>query len=97
MDQIDRASIFEELCRRNQLRRDAQLPLLDFKAEYSLAITVAKAAQRRAIRKQYEPDARAEVLARMRAIHGATWPRDLGSRYLLGALVDRLIFERHGV
>ncbi len=73
MDQIDRAAIFEELCRRNQIRREASLPLLDLKAEYSLAVAVAEATQQRAIRKQYEFQVRAEILAIMRERHGPTW------------------------
>jgi hypothetical protein len=97
MEQIDRAAIFLNLCLRQKLRREARLPLLDLKGEYLAAIAIAEAAQRRAIRQQYVPEIKAEILSRMRAIHGATWPRDLGSRYYLGALVNRTIFERYGV
>ncbi len=97
MEQIDRAAIFLNLCSRNQMRREARLPMLDLKAEYDHEVTIAEAAQRRAIRQQYVPEVKAEILSRMRAIHGATWPRDLGSRYYLGALVNRTIFERYGV
>ncbi len=67
------------------------------KSEYDHAVAVAEAAQRWTIRQQFEPQVRAEVLGRMRAIHGATWPNDLGSRYKLGALVDKLLRERHGL
>ena len=97
MEQIDRAAIFLNLCHRNQIRREARLPLLNTKVEYRQAIAVAEAARLRAIRQQYVPEIKAEILSRMRAIHGATWPRDLGGRYKLGALVDKLLRERHGL
>ena len=97
MEQIDRAAIFLNLCLRQKLRREARLPLLDLKGEYLAGIAIAEAAQRRAIRQQYVPEIKAEILSRMRAIHGATWPRDLGGRYKLGALVDKLLRERHGL
>jgi len=97
MEQIDRAAIFLNLCVRQKIRREASLPLLDLKAEYDHWVIIAEAARRRAIRAQYEPEVRNEILSHMRAIHGATWPRDLGSRYYLGALVNRTIFERYGV
>ena len=38
---VDRAGIFEELTRRNALRRDAKLPLLDLRSEFSHAVSLA--------------------------------------------------------
>jgi hypothetical protein len=53
MDRINRAAIFLNLCRRNQLRREARLPSLDIKAEYRHVIAVTEAARLRAIREPY--------------------------------------------
>ena len=73
------------------------MKLLNMRQEYQNAVKVAEAAHRRAIRQQYIPEVRAEVLERMRAKYGPHWPDDLGSRYLLGALMDKLIRERYGL
>jgi hypothetical protein len=97
MEQIDRAAIFLNLCRRNQIRREASLPLLNLKTEYSLAVTVAEAAQRRAIRQQYVPEIKAEILAEMRGRFGPQWGNCWSGRLALGALVDKLLFERYGL
>jgi hypothetical protein len=91
MDHVDRSAIFQNLCLRNQLRREAQLPLLDLKTEYDSAIRIAEAALRRAIGKQYEPQLRAEILDKMRACYGPLWPSDMGGRYLLGALLRKAL------
>ena len=97
MDPIDKAAIFESLCRRNQLRREARLPLLDLKAEYDHSVIIAEAARRRAMRQQYEPEVRNEIITRMREQHGPHWGKDLGGRYWLGELVRRTIAARYGV
>ena len=39
---IDRASIYSELCRRNALRREAHLPLLNVPVEYARLVDAAK-------------------------------------------------------
>jgi hypothetical protein len=97
MDHLDRLAIFQNLCLRNQLRREAQLPLLDLKTEYVLAVALAEARERRALRKQYEPQLRAEILDKMRARYGPLWPNDMGGRLWLGALVNKALAERYGV
>jgi hypothetical protein len=97
MEQIDRAAIFLNLCFRRKIRREARLPLLDLKAEYRHAVTVAEAARLRAIRAQYEPEVRNEIITEMREKHGPYWGKDLGGRYWLGELVRRTIAERYGV
>ena len=97
MEQIDRSAIFLNLCARNQIRREARLPLLDIKAEYRNAITVAEARQRRAIRQQYVPEIKAEILAEMRERHGPDWGNCWSGRLALGALVDKLLRERYGL
>ncbi len=97
MEHVDKAAIFEDLCRRNQIRREAQLPLLDLKAEYRFAIELAEARRRRMIRQQYEPQVRAEILAEMRERYGPDWGNCWSGRLALGALVDKLLRERHGL
>ena len=97
MEQIDRSAIFLNLCLRQKIRREARLPLLDLKAEYRYAVIIAEAARLRAIRAQYEPEVRNEIITEMREKHGPHWGKDLGGRYWLGELVRRTIAERYGV
>ncbi len=96
MEPVDKAAIFEELCCRNQIRREARLPLLDLKTEYSLAIAVAEAARLRAIREPYVSQVRAEILDQMRAKYGPHWPSDSGGRWMLMGLVRKALAERYG-
>jgi hypothetical protein len=97
MEPVDRAEIFRVLCVRQKIRRDAGIRPLDLKAEYDHAVIIAEAARRRAMRKQYEPQVREEIITRMRQQHGPHWGKDLGGRYWLGELVRRTIAERYGV
>ncbi len=97
MDHVDRAAIFQELCHRNQVRKAGGLKLLNIRQEYQNAVKVAEASHLRAIRQQYIPEVRAEILEKMRAKYGPHWPDDLGSRYLLGALTNKLIAQRYGL
>ncbi len=96
MDQIDRSAIFLNLCARNQIRREARLPLLDLKAEYRQAIQFAEAKRLRAIRKPYEAQVRAEILNRYRAIYGPHWPSDSGGRWMLMGLMRKALSEQYG-
>ena len=97
MEQIDRAEIFRVLCVRQKIRRDAGIRPLDLKTEYDHAVIIAQAARLRAIRAQYEPEVRNEIITQMREKHGPHWGKDLGGRYWLGELVRRTIAERYGV
>jgi hypothetical protein len=96
MEKIDRSAIFLNLCARNQMRREARLPLLDLKAEYRHAITVAEAARLRAIREPYQSQVRAEILNEMRAKYGPHWPSDSGGRWMLMGLVRKALADRYG-
>jgi hypothetical protein len=96
MEPIDRAAIFLNLCARNQIRREARLPLLDIKAEYDHAVAVAEAARLRAIREPYESQVRAEILNHYRAIYGSHWPSDSGGRWMLMGLARKALAERYG-
>jgi hypothetical protein len=97
MEPIDKASIFEELCRRNQLRREASLPLLDLRQEYRFAVAKAEAKRLRAIREPYVSQVRAEILNQYRAIYGTHWPSDSGGRWMLMGLVRKAVLERFGL
>ena len=96
MEQIDRSTIFLNLCLRQKIRREARLPLLDLKAEYRHAIIIAEAKRLRAIRKPYEAQVRAEILNQYRAIYGPHWPSDSGGCWMLMGLVRRALVERYG-
>ncbi len=96
MDPIDKAAIFESLCRRNQLRREASLPLLDLKQEYRFAVAKAEAKRLRAVREPYQSQVRAEILDQMRAKYGPHWPSDSGGRWMLMGLVRKALAERYG-
>ena len=97
MEKIDRSAIFLNLCFRQKIRREASLPLLDLKAEYDHSVIIAEAARQRAMRKQYVPQVRAEVLAEMRERYGPDWGNCWSGRLALGALVDKRLFERYGL
>jgi hypothetical protein len=97
MEHIDRAEIFRTLCLRQQARIAGGLKLLDMRQEFLNMVKVAEAAHRMSLRQQYVPEARAEVLERLRERYGPRFPGDLGGRYLLGKLTDKLIAERYGL
>ncbi len=96
MEHIDRTRIFSDLCARNKLRREAQLPLLNMKTEYSHEIAKANFAHRRALLEERRAEIKAEILEKMRARYGPYWPNDLGGRYWLGAMVERTLRQRFG-
>lgn len=96
MEPVDKAAIFKELCCRNQLRREARLPLLDLRAEYNHVVMIAEAARLRAIREPYVSQVRAEILDRMRAKYGPHWPSDSGGRWMLMGLVRKAVLDRFG-
>ncbi len=97
MEHVDRAAIFKDLCHRNQARKAGGLKLLDMRQEYRNAVKVAEAAHRWAVRQQYIPEVRAEILEKMRRLHGPHWGKDLAGRYQLGTLVNKALKERYGL
>jgi hypothetical protein len=97
MEHVDKAAIFEDLCRRNQIRREAMLPLLDLRSEYRIAIALAEARERRAIRKRYEHEVRDQIVSEMRVRYGPHWPSETAGRYWLGALISKRLAERYGL
>ena len=68
---LDRAAFFTEITKRNEIRRQAQLPLLDVRAEIAHAEALAALKEYDAFCDQYKAkldEFRAEVLAEERAI-----------------------------
>ena len=89
---VDRAAIFSELCRRNALRREAHLPVLDLPTEYRRLVEVLK--WRYIVRHHYA-DTRAEVLMALRAKHGPDFGYSAGGRWMIEIFTSRLLRERH--
>jgi hypothetical protein len=74
---MDKVGIFQELTQRNALRKAAQLPLLDVRAEFVHACAVARSAEWRAFCESKAADIeriQAEVLKELRTKHGAQFP-----------------------
>jgi hypothetical protein len=89
---VDRAAIFAELTKRNAVRREARLPLLDLRAEYAHQIWIAKrreywtacdehADEREAIRRR--------VLAEFRAKYGPNFPSTSGGHWAVGLRTNK--------
>ncbi|WP_407523789.1 hypothetical protein [Methylobacterium oryzisoli] len=83
---VDRAAIFEEVLKRNALRREAHLPLLNVRATYERE--VAGALWRAHRTRNYEA-VRAEVVARLRARFGKRWGGSAGARWHVEIETDR--------
>ena len=89
---VDRASIFSELCRRNALRREAHLPLLNIPAEYQRLVVVARW---RYVMEHHYADTRAEVLATLRATRGPDFGNSAGGRWMIEIFTTRTLRERY--
>lgn len=81
----DRGAIFSDLLRRQALRREARLPLLNVRAEYELA--VGKARWRAHVEK-YGEAVRAEVLAELRAKNGPQFGASMGGLWAVRLLTE---------
>lgn len=92
---LDKAALFTELTRRNALRQQAQLPLLDLPAEYARAVRVA---QQKALYEQHYDRVRAVVLAELRERKGADFDetRSAGARWLINAMVRKRLAQLGG-
>jgi hypothetical protein len=93
MDQIDRAAIFENLCQRQKVRRDAGLPLLDIKQEYEHEVKVA---YWKAIYERHGAQVRAELIAGQREKFGPDWGYSAGGWWWLNAMAQKVLAERYG-
>jgi len=89
---VDRAGIFAAICHRNGIRRDAQLPLLNIRAEYRCLVNVAKW---NFVVERYYSTTRAEIIAGMRAEYGNGWGYSAGGRWATEILTTRLLRERY--
>lgn len=89
----DCGAIFSNILRRQALRREAQLPLLDVRAEYERAVEQARW---RAHVETYGDAVRAQVLAELRAKNGPQFGYSIGGLWvvrLLAAKRIRQMFE----
>lgn len=87
---IDRAAIFSTILRRQALRREAQLPLLDIRAEYERAV---EQALWQAHVEEHGETVRAEVLAELRAKHGPQFGQSVGGLWAIRILTGRRLAE----
>ncbi|TFZ54791.1 hypothetical protein E4V01_24590 [Methylorubrum sp. Q1] len=86
----DRGAILSAIFRRQALRREAQLPLLDVRAEYERAIEQARW---RAHVTTYGEATRAQVLAELRAKHGPQFGSSVGGKWTLWLLLEKRLRE----
>jgi hypothetical protein len=89
---MNRGAVFNELTRRNALRKAAKLSLLDLRTEFALA--VEREAQRVYAEwcEKYEDDrkrTREDVLRELRVTRGADFPMSMGGGLLVGLMSDR--------
>jgi len=89
---MDRVAVFNELTRRNALRKAANLPLLDLRTELALAVehTVHRVYAEQCAK--YEDDRRrirADVLRELRVTRGHEFPASMGGRLMVGLMSDR--------
>jgi hypothetical protein len=97
---VDKTALFAEVAQRNAVRRDAKLPLLDLRAEFEHAVSVAlwKEGCERFDREL--PRIKQEVLAELRAHRGADVPETVGGHWLVNYEVSRrflALLAEHGV
>lgn len=88
---MDKAVLLADVLRRNALRRQAQLPLLDVRAELEHACMVAQLQDYRAFQDAHKDvldRIRADVLAELRQRYGPEFPDGFGSRLMLAIRVD---------
>jgi hypothetical protein len=80
---MDKSEIFTELTRRNAVRREAKLPLLDMRVEFDHAVEVT--AWREACVKHADDIARIKhgALAEFRARRGADFPQSVGGQWMV--------------
>jgi hypothetical protein len=86
---VDKAAIFAELARRNAVRRDAKLPLLDLRAEFKHAVSVALWHEGCERFRDDMQRIKQEVLAEFRERRGADFPQSVGGHWLVNYEVSR--------
>ncbi|KQQ17575.1 hypothetical protein ASF56_22915 [Methylobacterium sp. Leaf122] len=86
----DRGAIFSDILRRQALRREAQLPLLNVRAEYERAVEQARW---QAHVEQYGEAIRAQVLAELRAKNGLQFGGSVGGLWAIRLLTEKRLRE----
>lgn len=84
----DRGAILSTILRRQALRREAQLPLLDVRSEYERAV---EQAQWKVHVETYGDAVRAQVLAELRAKHGPQFGYSIGGLWVVRSLAAERI------
>ncbi|WP_158020143.1 hypothetical protein [Methylorubrum extorquens] len=86
----DRGAIFSDILRRQALRRGAQLPLLNVRAEYERAV---EQAQWQAHVETYGEAIRAQVLTELRAKHVHQFRGSVGGMWAVRLLTEKRLRE----
>lgn len=92
----DRGAIFSDILRRQALRREAQLPLLDVRAEYERAV---ERVRWRTHVERYGEAVRAQVLAELRTKNGPQFGGSVGGLWAVRLRTEkrlREMFDREG-
>ena len=88
---IDKAAIFTELARRNAVRRQARLPLLDMRDEFDRAIEFT---QWKAVCEEHADRVRSEVTVELSKTFGRD-PQSAGGRWAAGILMLKRLRALH--
>jgi hypothetical protein len=83
---VDKAAIFADLTKRNGVRRDAKLPLLDLRTEFERAVSLALWREGRERFDGEIPRIKQEILAELQQTRGPEFDeyRSAGARWLIG-------------
>ena len=85
---LDKAAIFTEITRRNALRREAGLPLLDVRQEFEHAVAVARWDEYRAAcdaHADLRAEIQAQVIEELQRSTGRDHRLSVGGRWLIAA------------
>ncbi|MGA4551130.1 hypothetical protein [Methylorubrum aminovorans] len=86
----DRGAIFSAILKRQTLRCEARLPLLDIRAEYERAVEQARW---QAHVETYGESIRAQVLAELRAKNGPRFGGSVGGLWMVRLLTEKRLRE----
>ena len=88
---IDKATIFAELTRRNAIRRQAQLPLLDMRNEFHRAVEFSRW---KTVCEEHSDQMRSEVIAELSKAFGGE-PQSTGGRWAVSVLTLKRLRALH--
>ena len=83
---VDKAAIFTGLTKRNALRKEAGLPLLDIRTELAHEVALAAENEFTAFAEEHGDERlviREQVMADLRAQHGPTFGHTMGGRWAI--------------